>query len=72
MGRALRDFMTGSVLVVGGIIAGVTLLILLSLAGFIMHILALLASMLFSVAIILFCIWMVGYVYRKAREKRIK
>lgn len=72
MGRVIKDLMTGSVLVIGGIIAAFVLLIVMSVIGFFMHILAMLASALFFVALVLFLVWMAGYFYRKAREKRLR
>lgn len=69
MGTLLKDFMAGSALVVAGIIAGLILLVVLSILGFFLHILAILASGLFFLAFLFFAIWMVGYIYRKMREK---
>jgi hypothetical protein len=69
MGALLKDFVTGSALVVAGIVVGAILLVILSILGFFLHILVVLASGLFFLAFLLFSIWMVGYVYRKMKEK---
>ena len=69
MGTVLKDFMAGSALIVAGVVVGIILLVVLSIVGFFLHILAVLASGLILLAIPLFSIWMVGYLYRKVREK---
>ena len=69
MGSVLKDFIAGGALIVAGVIVGIILLVLLSILGFFLHIFAILVSGFFFLGLLLFAVWMVGYLYRKMREK---
>ncbi len=70
MGQTFNDIVTGSVLVVAGLVAGVVLFAALTVLGILLHIIGILVSGLFFVLLILFCVWFVGFIFRKARERK--
>lgn len=68
MGHVLRDFFTGTFLVIAGVFLSIIALIILVVLGLFFHVIGILASGLFLVLLLFLSVWLVGYVYRKARE----
>jgi hypothetical protein len=72
VGQTLKDIVTGSVFVAAGLVAGSVLFVALAVLGILLHLIRILVSGLFFVLLTLFCVWFVGFIFRKARERGAK
>jgi uncharacterized membrane protein YbhN (UPF0104 family) len=72
MAHVLKDFITGGVLVVASLLAGLAVLIVFFILGIFLHIFAALASAFFFLALIVAAVWFVGYAYRRMKEIKKK
>ncbi len=72
MGHVLKDFITGSALVISGVFLSIIALLALFILGLIFHVIGILASALFFLLLVFFSIWVVGFTYRKIKELRRK
>ena len=70
MGHAVKDFATGTVPAMAGLLAGSIILVAFFLVGFFLQLLSIMASLLFSAALLVFAVWLAGFTYRKVKEMK--
>ncbi|HEY3276419.1 MAG TPA: hypothetical protein VGJ94_07340 [Syntrophorhabdaceae bacterium] len=68
MGRVLRDFFAGSMIVAAGFILSLAALILFLILWLIFNILGFFVKILFYIFLFFAALWGVGYLYRNLRE----
>ncbi len=72
MAQVLKDFLTGSTIVLLGMFLSLAASIALLLFWIFFHVVGILAWLFFLVFVILFAVWLIGFLYRKIREMKKK
>ncbi len=68
MAHVLRDFLTGSTIIVVGMLLSLAASLVLLFLWIFLHLVGALAWVFFFVFLVFFSVWLIGYVYRKFRE----
>lgn len=64
----VRDFFAGSLIIAAGFIASLLLLIILGVLWVVFHVLGAIFVAVFFVFLFFAAVWLVGFLYRKARK----
>ena len=70
MAHIVRDFFTGSLIIIIGTLATFVFFIAFLILGIFFKIFIVLASMSFFVFLVFFSIWLAGFLYRKLKERK--
>lgn len=68
MGSVLRDVFTGAVLLVCALIAAIILIPVLVVLSVFLHVMSWFVSAALSILLVVFILWGIGFLYRKARQ----
>jgi ABC-type bacteriocin/lantibiotic exporter with double-glycine peptidase domain len=68
MGSVLRDVFTGAALLVGALIAAILMIPVLVILSVFLHVINWLITAIFSLLLLLFVLWGIGFLYRKAKQ----
>ncbi len=68
MARVLKDFLMGSTIVVLGMLLSLAASIALLIIWLFFHLVGILACVFFFIFLFFFGVWLIGFLYRKARE----
>ena len=68
MGHILRDFFAGTALVVLGMVLSLAAFLILLVFGIFFKVLTLFAALFFFIFLFFFVVWLIGFLFRKARE----
>jgi ABC-type bacteriocin/lantibiotic exporter with double-glycine peptidase domain len=64
----LRDVFTGAALLVGALIAAILMIPVLVILSVFLHVINWLFTAIFSLLLLLFVLWGIGFLYRKAKQ----
>lgn len=68
MGSLLRDVFTGAALLVCALIAAIVLIPVLAVLAVFLHVISWFVSAAFSILLVVFVLWGIGFLYRKAKQ----
>jgi len=71
MSHILKDFLTGSAILIAGIVISFAAFIILLFLWIFLHILGAFVWIFLIVFLFLAGIWLIGYAYRKIKEKKV-
>lgn len=72
MAHVIKDFFTGTMLVIGGVFLSLVAVVVLFILGLFFHVVGILATGVFFLFLLFFSIWVVGFFYRKIKEMKGK